>query len=81
MLKAIMGLGLSNIDAQVYIYLALNGPCKARELMDEMELYKNQLYCSLKNLKEKDIVCASNGFPAAFSAIPFDEVLDLLSVI
>ena len=76
-----MDLGLSEVDAEVYVYLALNGPCKAREVVDKMEIYKEQLYRSIKNLKEKDIVFASTGFPAEFSAIPFEKVLDLLSEI
>jgi sugar-specific transcriptional regulator TrmB len=76
-----MNLGLSKTDAQVYIYLALNGPQKARELIDKMELYKEQLYRSLKNLKEKNIVIASSDFPAHFFAIPFEKVLDLLAKI
>jgi len=80
-LKAIMDLGLSEVDAQVYVYLALNGPCKAREVVDKMDVYKEQLYRSIKNLKEKDIVFASVGVPAEFSAIPFGEVLDLLAMI
>ena len=81
MLKAIMDLGLSELDAQVYIYLAMNGPHKARDLIDKMELYKEQLYRCLKNLKEKDIVESSSDFPALFSAIPFEKVLDLLAQI
>ena len=80
-LKAIMDLGLSEVDAQVYIYIALNGPCKAREVVDKMEIYKEQLYRSIKNLKEKDIVSSSTGFPSEFSAIPFEKVLDLLAEI
>ena len=76
-----MDLGLSEVDAEVYVYLALNGPCKARDVLGKMEIYKEQLYRSIKNLKEKDIVFASVGFPAEFSAIPFDKVLDLLSEI
>ena len=76
-----MDLGLSKVDAQVYVYLSLNGPCKARDVVVEMEIYKKQLYQSIKHLKEKNIVCASVGFPAEFSAIPFGEVLDLLAQI
>jgi sugar-specific transcriptional regulator TrmB len=76
-----MDLGLSEVDAQVYIYIALNGPCKAREVIDKMEIYKEQLYRSIKNLKEKDIVSSSAGFPSDFSAIPFEKVLDLLAEI
>lgn len=76
-----MDLGLSEVDAQVYIYLALNGPCKAREVVDKLEIYKEQLYRSIKNLKEKNIVSALSGFPSEFSAVPFEKVLDLLAAI
>ena len=76
-----MGLGLSETDAQVYVYLALNGPLKAKEITKQLGLYKEQLYRSLKNLKDKDIVKASVDFPAVFSAVSFEEVLDLLTEI
>ena len=76
-----MGLGLSETDAQVYVYLALNGPLKAKEITKQLGLYKKQLYRSLKNLKDKDIVKASVDFPAVFSAVSFEEVLDLLTEI
>ena len=76
-----MDLGLSEVDAQVYIYIALNGPCKARDVVDKLEIYKEQLYRSIKNLKAKDIVSASTGFPSEFSAVPFEKVLDLLAEI
>ena len=80
-LKAIMDLGLSEVDAKVYMYIALNGPCKAREVVDKLEIYKDQLYRSIKKLKEKDIVSSSTSFPAEFSAVPFEKVLDLLAEI
>ena len=76
-----MDLGLSEVDAQVYVFLALNGPKKARIITRELDLYKKQLYRSLKNLKEKDIVSASIDHPAEFFAIPFEKVLDLLAEI
>ena len=76
-----MDLGLTEVDAQVYVYLALNGPCKAREVVDKMEIYKEQLYRSIKNLKGKEIVSSSTGFPSEFSASPFEKVLDLLAEI
>jgi sugar-specific transcriptional regulator TrmB len=79
--KAIMGLGLSEADAQVYVFLALNGPHKAREITRKMNLYKKQLYCSLKNLKDRDVVKATVDYPAVFSAVPFEVVLDLLAEI
>ena len=76
-----MSLGLSKTEAQVYVFLALNGPHKAKEITRNMSIYKEQLYRSLKNLRDKDVVKASIDYPAVFSAIPFEEILDLLAEI
>lgn len=80
-MKTIMSLGLSETDAQVYVFLALNGPHKAKEITEKMNLYKKQLYRSLNILKDKDVVKATVDFPAVFSAVPFEVFLDLLAEI
>jgi|SRR4030043_586491 len=80
-LKAVMSLGLSEVDAQVYVFLALNGPHKANEITKNLSLYKEQLYRSLKNLRDKDVVKATIDYPVVFSAIPFEKILDLLAEI
>jgi sugar-specific transcriptional regulator TrmB len=76
-----MSLGLSETDAQVYVFLALNGPHKAIDITKKMNLYKEQLYRSLRNLKNKEVVKSTVNYPAVFSAIPFEEILDLLAEI
>jgi sugar-specific transcriptional regulator TrmB len=80
-IKALVGLGLSETDAQIYVFLSLNGPHKAREIAKKMGIYKEQLYRSLKNLRDKDVVKSTIDYPAVFSAIPFEKVLDLLAEI
>jgi len=80
-IKTIKDLGLSENDAQVYVFLALNGPHKAKEITEKMNVYKKQLYRSLDNLKNRDVVKATVDFPAVFSAVPFEVVLDLLAEI
>ena len=80
-LKAIMSIDLSETDAEVYVFLALNGPHKAKEITRKMNLYKEQLYRSINNLKDKAIVKATLDCPAVFSAVPFEVVLDLLAEI
>jgi sugar-specific transcriptional regulator TrmB len=77
-LKALVNLGLAQRDAEVYIFLARAGPQKARNIADALKVYKHQLYCSLKSLRDKSIVNATLKRPAEFSAIPFDKALDLL---
>jgi sugar-specific transcriptional regulator TrmB len=77
-LKALESLGLSQSDAQVYIYLATTGPKKARELVNTLAIGKRQVYRSLKRLQNKGIAIIDNERPFELSAVPFDEVLDLL---
>ena len=76
--KAIVSIDLSETDAQVYVFLALNGSHRAREILNRMNLHKAQLYRVLKNLQSKGIVNASPEYPARYSAVFFEKVLDLL---
>jgi sugar-specific transcriptional regulator TrmB len=79
-IRAIKALGLSEFDAQVYVFLALNGPKQAKEINVKIKLSKQQIYRSLKNLEENNIVVASGEVPAVFSAASFEKVLALLSI-
>ncbi len=76
-LKTLLGLGLTRLDSQVYIYLAKKGPQKGRDLLRGLRIQRQQLYRSLKNLQSKGIVSATFEHPAGFSAISFDKVVDL----
>jgi sugar-specific transcriptional regulator TrmB len=77
-LKTLEGFGLSRTDAKVYVYLAKKGPRKGRELANVLQVTKQQLYPSLRNLKQKGIVISSPSRPALFSAVAFEKVLELL---
>ena len=80
-LKTLEGLGLSRTDAEVYVYLAKKGPKNGRELADALQVTKQQLYPSLKNLKDKGVVTVSLERPALFSAVAFEKVIELLIAI
>jgi sugar-specific transcriptional regulator TrmB len=77
MKKTLMNLGFAEIDAQVYIFLAEEGPHKARDVARALGIYKQRLYCILKKLREKAVVNSSPEIPANFSAVVFEKVLDL----
>jgi sugar-specific transcriptional regulator TrmB len=77
-LKTLEGFGLSRMDAEVYVYLAKKGPKKGRDLANALQVTKQQLYPSLKNLKNKGIVTASLERPVLFSAVAFEKVVELL---
>ena len=76
--KAIMSMNLSETGAQVYVFLALNGPHRAREISRRMVLNKAQLYRSLRSLQDKGIALTTADSPSVFSVIPFERLLDLL---
>jgi sugar-specific transcriptional regulator TrmB len=71
-----MSLGIGKVDAEVYLHLATNGPKKGRELSKELDMYKQKLYRSLKNLQKKGLVKASPEYPATFTAITVEDLLD-----
>lgn len=76
--KALTDLGLSQTDANVYIYLATNGPQKAEKIVETLKLKEQLLYQSIAKLKDKGIVSSAFEQSALFSALPFDKALELL---
>ena len=78
MQKTLMNLGFSEKDSQVYIFLAAEGPKKARDIAEALNLYSSQLYRILKRLQISGLVNASSDYPARFSAVIVEKVLKLL---
>ena len=76
-IKALKGLGLSQDDARVYVFLAKYGPHKEKEITDILKLHEKRTVHSLKNLQEIEIVIPIEGHPVRYSAVPFEEVIDL----
>jgi sugar-specific transcriptional regulator TrmB len=76
-LKTLLSLGLTEMDAKVYVFLAKKGLQKAIDITKSLKMNKEQLYRSLKKLQSKGIVTATLEHPARFSALPFEKVLDL----
>ena len=74
-IKALIGLGLSRVDAEVYVYLAKKGPQKVVDLTKALNINKQKIHASLKNLRTKGLVSKDRTI---FSALPFEEALDLL---
>ncbi len=74
-IKALVNLGLSRLDAEVYVYLAKKGRQKVVDLAKALNLSRKKIYNSLKNLQNKGIVTKDRSI---FSALPFEEALELL---
>jgi predicted transcriptional regulator len=77
-MRALKGLGISNIDTQVYVLLAKDGPHEIREIALALNQHKRDIHRSLKNLQSINIVKASIEYPLEFMAVPFEEVINLL---
>jgi len=65
------------MESEVYIYLAKAGPSKAKELGTGLRMPKQQLYQALRGLKDKGIVVSRPEQVRLFSAIAFEELLNL----
>jgi len=69
--------GFKRSDAKIYVYLAKKGPHNARDICDEMNLPKQQVYPCLEKLQNRGIVAATLQHPAIFRALPFERVLEM----
>jgi sugar-specific transcriptional regulator TrmB len=76
-LKTLESFGLSRVESEVYVYLAKAGPSKAEELDTRLRMTKQQLHQALKSLEEKGIVVSRPERARLFSAIAFEELLNL----
>jgi sugar-specific transcriptional regulator TrmB len=76
-LEALEGLGLEKLDAHVYVFLGRRGPQKAKEIVKALKISRQYVYEILKILQKKGLVSATLEHPARFSAMPFEQVLDL----
>jgi sugar-specific transcriptional regulator TrmB len=76
-IKALKGLGLTQVDIEVYIFLAKEGSHTMGEIALGLNLPEEKVDRSLKELQSVSIVKASIEYPLEFVAMPFEEVIDL----
>jgi sugar-specific transcriptional regulator TrmB len=76
-LKTLESIGLTQIDAQIYLLLSKKGSQKAVDIARSLGTAKQTVYFSIKALQKSGIVTSTVERPARFNAVPFDSVLDL----
>jgi sugar-specific transcriptional regulator TrmB len=76
--NALIDLGLSESEAQVYMFLETKGAAKARRIAAALQINRTQVYRILKRLQDKKIIKTILGRTTEFSALPFEEALNLL---
>lgn len=80
LVKALESLGLSQTDVEIYLSL-LREPEKAKGIVNTLEISRQQIYRSLKNLRAKGLVIATSTRPAQFSAVSLERILDLVMAV
>ena len=76
--NALQILGLSKSEARVYIFIATRGPIAANNLKKQLKMKKGLISQSLVNLLRKEILFVGKKPQIEISALPFEEVLNLL---
>lgn len=69
--------GLTEREAEVYIFLAKHGVQKGGAISKQTKMPKALVYRILKSLERKGVVESTLEFPARFTAVPFEAVLEL----
>jgi sugar-specific transcriptional regulator TrmB len=76
--KALERLGLSRVEAQIYVFLEKNGAQNDKDIAKALKIRENELISSLKILQDKQIVKASTKETTEFWAVAFEKAIDLL---
>jgi len=75
--KVLKNFGLTEKEAEVYIFLAKHGVLKGGEIARQIKKDKAQVFRILKSLQTKGLVESTLEVPTRFTAVPFESVLDL----
>ena len=75
--KILKDLGLTEKEIEVYVFLTKYGALKGLDIAKRIKKHKAQVYNILKNLQTKGLVEPTIEFPARFTAVPFEKIIDL----
>ncbi len=71
-----MSLGLTQLEAQIYVYLAKKGPREEKDLAHALETTDEELCRSLLNLQENGFVTSKIEHQTIFTAVPLEQVIE-----
>jgi sugar-specific transcriptional regulator TrmB len=75
--KVLSECGLTEREADVYIFLAKHSAQKGGEISKRTKMPKALVYHVLKSLESKGAVESTLEFPARFAALPFEAILEM----
>ena len=76
--NVLLDYGLTNKEADIYIFLAKNLILTGGEISKRTKIARSLVYRILKNLQTKGLVEPTLESPTRFVAVPFDKALDLI---
>lgn len=76
--KTLVEFNIKQGDAQVYAFLTQHKSKSAKDITQELNMHRRQVYRSLKKLREDNFIILIPLVPAQFSAVPFYKVLNML---
>lgn len=76
MLRILEGVGISKVEAEVYVYLARWGPTRSIDLAVNIGKTQPQINSILRRLNKKGVVKYSKCRSRLFSALDFGEVIE-----
>ena len=74
-IKALISLGLTRSEAEVYVYIAKKGPQKVVNIAEVLNSTTKTVYSKLESLETKGLIKKDQEI---FYAIPFEDALDTL---
>ncbi len=74
--NALRKFGLTEKEAEVYIFIAKRGAQKGGEIAKHLKRNKGQIYRILKRLQRKGLVESTLEFPTRFTAISLETLID-----
>lgn len=74
-IKALVSLGISRINAEIFVHIANKGPQKSSIIANSLKISNSTTCASLKKLEINGLVIKDG---LTYSAVPFEEALEIL---
>ena len=74
--KVLRNSGLTNKEAEMYVFLAQKNALKATEIAKLLKKDRAQVFRILQNLQTKGFVEATLDFPTQYAIVPFENILE-----
>jgi sugar-specific transcriptional regulator TrmB len=72
--------GLSERESSIYLALLVGGEMKAGEIARQLSLHRLNVYNTLRDLQEQDLVESTLSKPMVFRAVPLESALELVKL-